>query len=54
MDNEKVGPEQARTHAGTLSQAIEALSAGPKVLGSRARDDSMNLARHLPFGDLRQ
>lgn len=89
----RFGPEQARTYARTLSQAIEALSAGPEVLGSRARDDilpgirtlhvarqgytgrhfvvfrtgtgltieilrllhdSMDLARHLPFGDLRQ
>ncbi len=33
------GKAQAKTYAETLSQAIQALEAGPEVLGTRARDD---------------
>lgn len=84
---------QAKTYAETLLQAIQALEAGPEVLGTRARDDigpglrtlhlarrgrkarhfiifrvgagqvidvlrllhdSMDLARHGPFGGLKE
>ena len=33
------GPVQAQAYARTLTQAVEALAAGPQVIGVRARDD---------------
>jgi toxin ParE1/3/4 len=36
---ERFGQAQARSYAGTLSAAIEALAEGPSVVGARRRDD---------------
>jgi toxin ParE1/3/4 len=36
---ERFGEAQARVYAETLSAAMEALTAGPAVLGAKARDD---------------
>mgnify|MGYP001207911760 CR=1 FL=1 len=36
---EQFGEAQARIYAETLSTALEALAAGPKVIGAKARDD---------------
>ncbi len=36
---EQFGSRQARVYAKTLSSALEALAAGPNVVGVRARDD---------------
>ena len=36
---ERVGEAQARLHAETLTQAIETRLAGPRVAGSRRRDE---------------
>lgn len=36
---EQLGETQARVYAETLSAALEALTAGPTVIGVKARDD---------------
>lgn len=36
---QQFGAAQARVYAATLSSALEALSAGPAVIGAQARDD---------------
>jgi toxin ParE1/3/4 len=46
------GEAQARVYAETLSAALEALTAGPPLLGAKARDDiakglfTLHVARH--------
>ena len=37
--SERFGEPQANTYADTLSEAIEALTAGPNIAGARQRDD---------------
>jgi toxin ParE1/3/4 len=49
---EQFGEAQAHIYAETLSAALEALAAGPTVVGARARDDiakglfTLHVARH--------
>jgi toxin ParE1/3/4 len=35
----RIGAAQARTYAATLSSALEALTAGPALVGARVRDE---------------
>lgn len=48
----QLGEVQARAYAETLTAALEALTAGPTVLGAKARDDiakglfTLHVARH--------
>jgi len=49
---ERFGEAQARAYAKTLTSALESLSAGPQVIGARARNDiakglfTLHVARH--------
>ena len=49
---EQFGEAQARIYAETLSAALESLTAGPNVIGARARNDiarglfTLHVARH--------
>ncbi len=50
--SERFGETQANTYADTLSEAIEALTAGPNIAGARQRDDIAEglMALHVDRG----